>query len=107
MAFFIVSGICSADEFSVTTKIKSIYMGPHYGSKVFIEVHDRPSGARPSGCMENANFDFVLDLSNEFGKEYYSALLSAYAADRIVRLQSFDDCNVYPSIPTLKTMWMK
>ncbi|ROQ23369.1 hypothetical protein [Gallaecimonas pentaromativorans] len=96
-----------ADELMVTTKIQTLYMGPLYGSLVFVGVENKPTQARPNGCTEDSNFDFVLDLNSNFGKEYYSALLAAYSAGRQVRLQSYDNCNLYGSVPTLKTLWLK
>jgi len=103
---FIVNPVI-AIEYTVTTKIKSIYIGPGYGKKVFIEVKDKPTGERPAGCNRNANFDFILDLKSEHGKEYYSAILALYASGKTLRLQSYDSCNLHNSVPDLKTIWLQ
>jgi len=103
---FFCDSVLSA-QYEVTTTIKSLFMGPHYNNKVFIEVESRPTTERPEGCTDNASFDFVIDLSTEYGKAYYSAALAAYASNSTVRLESYDSCTVYSSVPGVKTIWLK
>lgn len=97
----------SAEALNTTSKIKTIFTGPSYGHLVFIEVESRPEQSRPSGCNANANFDFVLDLRSDYGKEHYSDILAAYAAQRTVRLISEDNCNLYSSVPGVSSIWLK
>jgi hypothetical protein len=97
----------TAEPLSATSTVKTIFTGPHYSGLVFIQVNERPTQTRPTGCGQNGNFDFVLDLNSEHGKEHYSAILTAYAAQKTVRLISVDNCNIFPSVPTLSTIWLK
>lgn len=107
LCIVLASSTSMAAGFRVTSEIKSLFLGPQYGSKVFIEVANRPTTARPPGCTDNANFDFVLDLNHEHAKEYYSALLAAYAAGKTIQLESYNDCSVYGSVPGLKTIFLR
>jgi hypothetical protein len=96
-----------AEALVVTSKIRTIFLGPQYSQVVFIGVVSRPTSARPLNCGANSDFDFVIDLSSKYGKEYYSTLLAAYAAQKTVRLVSYDTCNLHPNVPDLASIWLK
>ncbi|WP_444886451.1 hypothetical protein [Microbulbifer sp. JMSA008] len=106
VSFMMLSQAVSADSLSYTGKIKSIFLGSIYENKVFIGVDGIPTGSRPAGCEENSDFDFALDLSSSYGREYYSAILAAYTAQKTVRLRSYDSCNLHPSVPDFKDIWV-
>jgi len=88
-----------------TGKILSILTGPAYGSSVLIEVDGDSSGER--GCLPNGNFDFGFDGSTENGKIYLSTLLTAYAAQKTVRLESTSTCSYFSTVPDLESIWVK
>jgi hypothetical protein len=91
--------------YEFTGLIKTLYLGPAYGSKVFIEVDGSPTGT--VGCDAADQWSFAFDASSAEGKVYLATLLSAYSTQRTVRLISTDDCNVYAQIASLGTIWLK
>lgn len=91
--------------YEFTGLIKTIYLGPVYAGKVFIQVDGTPTGT--VSCDNAVLWDYVFDASTADGKIYLSTLLAAYTAGKTVGLISTNDCNVYAEIPTLQTIWLK
>lgn len=91
--------------YEFTGLIKTIYLGPTYAGKVFIQVDGISAGV--VSCDNSVLWDYVFDASTSEGKIYLSTLLTAYSAGKPVRLTSTSNCNVYAEIPTLETIWLK
>lgn len=72
---------------------------------MFVEVDGNPTGT--VSCDSADAWSFVFDASTTEGKIYLSTLLSAYAAQKVVRLQSDNTCSVHAGVPTLYTIWLK
>lgn len=84
-------------------KITTVMMGSTYGNDVYIGV-DRIagelSGTRP--CDDSTNYDFAFDSSTDAGKGYLGMILTAYTAQKEVKLQSEETCTY--NVPRLKTV---
>src|SRR5262245_46690534 len=89
-------------SYDFTGLIASIYMGPGYGSLVFIQVATPPTGTVT--CGTNTTYDFAFDSSTTAGKTALASLLTAYAAQKTVRLTSSDTCSLYAGIPDLNAL---
>jgi hypothetical protein len=78
--------------------IKSLGVGPHYdgicGKEcVFISLNGSLQ-ERPS-CATDTDWHFVLDTSTDSGKQTYSLLLMAYAANKNINLGGLNNCALY------------
>lgn len=69
-----------------------------YGNKVFIKTS--VSASRANGhCHTNQSWDYILITDDEFGKQAYSLLLSAYTTKASVSLIGTDTCPSGASTP--------
>ena len=89
-----------------TAKIKSILAGKVYGNIVFLEISTKPN--LPDGhCQTNPRWNYAFDPTTEIGKVTLSIALTAYASQRDVYLNGYDNCDVYPGVESLRQLLTK
>lgn len=83
------------------TKISKIMMDQQYGTELYIQVEGTPS--RNAGhCHQNSTWDYAISTESEFGKQIFSQVLMAYAAQKNVKLTGNNTCNVCVSCEDLR-----
>ncbi len=84
------------------TKIQEILVGNDFGTKVFLELTDKPS--TPTSCNTNGRYTYVFDGSTELGKMMLSIALTAFAAQKDIVLGGNDICSLHSNVETLKSI---
>jgi len=72
----------------------------HDGERVYIKLDKRQS--KSVSCHSNVSWEYVLDISDSFGKSIYSALLTSYASGKKIDYSGYGNCNLFRSIETLR-----
>ena len=85
--------------------IKRLMLDRSLDGRVFIEL-DR-SQDQKIGCHTNTGWEYVLDITDEFGKAMYSMLLSLQASGKPAYFRGKDNCSVYSQIETLRRIEAK
>lgn len=80
-------------------KIIRILTGPTYGTKVFLSVNGDPG---QTGCHTNGSYNYVFDGATDSGKITLSVALSAYAAQKLVRVDGTSTCTIYNGVENLQ-----
>ena len=89
-----------------TGAIQAVYSGPAYGGIVFLQVGSGTTWGT-AACNTNTTWQFAFDSNSPAGKVTLAQILTAYAAEKTVRLVSQDLCTVYSGIPNLDTVTLK
>lgn len=101
--------LCSmSNSFASTTDlttIEEIMLDNDNGVKVYFKV--KQSLPPEDGCRENPNWPYVFDISTDFGKSMYSALLAAYASKSTVKVFGYGTCAVHNAVETVKRIELK
>jgi len=72
----------------------------NHSNKVFIKV-DNSTVSQPA-CHTNSSWSFVMSLTDPMDKEIYTALLTAAASGKNVKLVGNDLCDLYGNTETLR-----
>jgi len=98
------SSFASLASTTSITKIKEIMLDQNNGIKVYLKVEDSLPNV---GCRTNLNWPFVIDISTDFGRSLYSALLMSYASKSKVIVHGFGTCTVHNGVETVKRIEFK
>lgn len=82
-----------------SAKITQLMLDRHYTDKAFIQL-DKKNISAPT-CHDNSTWEYVLDISDSFGKTIYSSLLASFAAGKTVNLTGTNNCALFTGIETL------
>jgi hypothetical protein len=90
----LMSTFVNADSSVWNAKITHIMQDAGYPEFMFIDIDKEPSN-RPD-CHTHPRYEYVVDLTTDFGKRVQSLVLSAYMASQNVHILGAgdDDCNV-------------
>jgi len=101
----IFSASLQASEIA-NTKITKLMIDKNHnlGMAVFIKTDGVANRTLGLGCHDNVSWDYVLDISEEYGKQMYSMLLTARASQKDIKLVGVNQstCDVYSNIETLR-----
>ena len=101
---FCLPSVALSSTTGVTT-IKEIMLDQYNGMNVYFSVAQ--SLPATDGCRANVDWPFVVDISTEFGKNLYSAILASYVSKSKVRVFGFGTCNVHTAVETVKRIEFK
>ncbi|MFN4290106.1 MAG: hypothetical protein ACK4E7_04415 [Permianibacter sp.] len=96
--FSMMVSFAYADDVN-NVKIKRWVLKRSYGERLFIQLHARQT--LPLECHSNGGWEYVLDTSDEPGKQLYSALLSAYASGKTLQLRGQNKCTLWSNVEDL------
>lgn len=83
---------------TVTSTVSRIMLDQNNGVKAYV----KPAAAMAAaGCRTNLNWPFVIDISTEYGKRLYAAVLTAHTAGKPVVLRGTDACDLHAGVETL------
>jgi hypothetical protein len=85
--------------------VKRIMLDRQYGEKVFIELEKRHTNL--ASCHSNNHWQYVLDISDDYGKAMFSSILSLHLAGRKALFNGTDNCSLYRNIETLSRIEAK
>lgn len=100
----VFSSTVFATEISSAT-IKRLMLDRSMTGKVFVSLDKHQTNS--VACHTLAHWEFVLDISDDFGKALYSSLLSLQASGRSALFRGDDACSLYPQIETLRRIELK
>ena len=95
---------CCASEIQ-NGKVLSVLAGEQYGNRVFVELDPKP--AAPAACQSNPRYSYVFDPTTPVGKVVLGILMTAYASGQDVYVSSWDTCDLYAGVETLKQLQAK
>lgn len=104
MIFIILSPISYAST-TVITNIKEIMLDQDNGVKLYFKVTE--STPTDGSCRTNQNWPYVLDISTEFGKSMYSAILAAYIGKLDIQVFGYGTCDIHNAVETVKRIELK
>ena len=87
------------------TKIQEVLVGNNFGTKVFLELTNKPESN--SSCNTNSRYTYVFDGSTESGKILFSAALTAYAAQKDIYLDGSNTCTLHENVENLNSIRLK
>jgi len=98
-----VSGSVLASDFE-NAEIKRLMLYRDFPDLVFIDLELERTDFL--SCHTNRNWDFILDISDDFGKAIYSALLSMRLSGQHGKFTGTGSCSRYSYSETLKRITM-
>lgn len=104
----IVLTVCSFSGFATeydNVTIKRLMLHRNFNDVVFIDL-DIESPTRLE-CHENNEWDYVLNISDDFGRAIYSTLLAMKASQSSGLFTGNGLCNVYDYAESLKRVQFK
>ena len=84
------------------TKIKEILVGSNFGTKVLLELTNKPQPA--AGCNNNPRYSYVFDGGTNAGKILLSVALAAHAAQKDVYISGADLCNLFGGVEDMNSI---
>ena len=88
-----------------SASVKKIMMDRNLIGKVFIQLNVRqPSTIE---CHHNSSWEYVLDITDDYGKHMYSTLLTLYASGKQGLFAGDNLCSQYKNIETLRRIEAK
>ncbi len=97
-----LSGTASEIEPAV---VKRLMLDRVFEGKVFIQLDCHQTS--PIECHDNESWEYVLDITDEYGKAMYSTLLSLYASGKPGLFRGDETCSLYHSAETLRRVEAK
>lgn len=85
--------------------ISRLMIDRNHGVLIFIDLDKGHSS--PIACHSSSSWQFVLDISDDLGKQIYSSLLALYASGREGLFAGEGNCNLYNGIETLRRVELK
>lgn len=83
---------------TVSSTVSKVMLDQNNGVRAFV----KPAAAMAAaGCRANVDWPFVIDISTDYGKRLYAAVLTAYTASRPVVLKGTNACDLHPGVETL------
>jgi hypothetical protein len=76
-----------------------------YPGELFIQL-DRDQTS-PFECHSNPSWEYVLDISDDQGKQMYSSLFTLYSSGKAGLFKGIDNCSLYNNIETLGRIELK
>ena len=105
---FIILIILSPFSYASTTgmtNITEIMLDEGNGVKLYFKVAE--TIPTDGSCSTNQNWPYVFDISTEFGKSMYSAVLAAYIGQLDVQVFGYGTCDVHNAVETVKRIEFK
>jgi len=100
--FGLLISLTANASYTESTKIQEVLVGNDFGTKVLLELTNKPQPA--SGCNNNSRYSYAFDAGTESGKITLSVVLSAYVAQKEVYISGADVCNVYSGIEDMNSI---
>lgn len=102
MKIFLLAGFSllwsSSFATTVTSSVSKVMLDQNNGVRAFV----KPAAAMAAaGCRTNVNWPFVIDISTDYGKRLYAAVLTAYTATRPVVFKGTNACDLHTGVETL------
>jgi hypothetical protein len=85
--------------------VKRIMHDRSQAGKVFIELDRKQTS--PASCHNNHNWQYVLDISDNYGKAMYSTLLSLHMSGKQALFRGTQECTLFGSVETLGRIEIK
>lgn len=89
----------------VDAKIKRLMLDRSYGGQLFIELDRHQSN--PVECHGTTAWQFILDVSDDLGKQMYASLLAWHTSGKVATFKGNDLCSLHESIETLHRVELK
>lgn len=96
--------LVSASEINQAT-IKRLMLDRVFEGKVFVQLNKHQSA--PIECHDNDHWEYVLDITDDYGKAMYSTLLSLHASGKAGLFRGDETCSLYHSAETLRRVEAK
>lgn len=100
VCLFILGGMICASSFAatVTSSVSKVMLDQNNGVRAFVKPAVAMAAA---GCRTNVDWPFVIDISTDYGKRLYAAVLTAYTATRPVVFKGTNACDLHTGVETL------
>ena len=93
-------GVVCASSFAttVTSSVSKVMLDQNNGVRAYVKPAVAMAAA---GCRTNVDWPFVIDISTDYGKRLYAAVLTAYTASRPVVFKGTNACDLHTGVETL------